>query len=146
MRCCVVLPVVLSHCPIGFVLGCICIEPAAPGAVGLTQQHPPYKPNGVTRQHDGTVRGWLLRRWECVPSLRVPGPGAPLTLKWEEGSEVPSLTKPSLDGPKCTGPMLVTAVWGAPVDTTVTRTRSSAQGNCSAKSLAALVMSSILPC
>ena len=27
-----------------------------------------YKPNGATPQHDGAAR-WLLRRWDCVPSL-----------------------------------------------------------------------------
>ena len=35
------------------------------------QQQPPYKPNGATPQHDGAARRWLLRRWECVPSLNV---------------------------------------------------------------------------
>ncbi len=51
--CC---PVVLWHCIIGFALGCICIPPTAPRVVRVMQQHPPYKPNGATPQHDGTAR------------------------------------------------------------------------------------------
>ncbi len=46
---------------------------------GVTQQQPPYKPNGVTPQHDGAAR-WLLRRWECVPSLIPSDTGLSLRL------------------------------------------------------------------
>ncbi len=38
--------------------------------VAVTQQQPPYKSNGAMPEHDRAARRWLLRRWECVPSLR----------------------------------------------------------------------------
>ncbi len=60
----------LRRCPIGFVLGYICVALIALGAVGVMQWQPPYKPNGAMPQHDGAARRWLVHRWECVPSLR----------------------------------------------------------------------------
>ncbi len=69
MRCCVVLPRRAVTCPIGFVLGCICIKPTTLGAAGVMEQQPPYKPNGVMLLHDRAAH-WLLRHWECVPSLK----------------------------------------------------------------------------
>ena len=56
----------LSHRPIGPALGCCCIAPTAPGAVGVTQMQPNTNP----MEHDGAARRWLLRRWECVPCLK----------------------------------------------------------------------------
>ncbi len=38
----------------------VCVE------AGVTQMQPNTNP----MEHDGAARRWLLRRWECVPSLR----------------------------------------------------------------------------
>ncbi len=57
-------------------VSCCPISPL--GLYWARQQQPPYKPNGATPQHDGAARRWLLRRWECVPSLKA----SPWTLEF----------------------------------------------------------------
>ncbi len=63
--------IVLLCCPIGSALGCFLHHPDCSGRVGVMQEQPPYKPNGVIQQHERAARRWLLRHCECVPSLRV---------------------------------------------------------------------------
>ncbi len=61
------------------------------------EQQPLYKPNGVTPPHDGAARRWLLRRLECVPSLRLQNRRG----FWLHGSccSVPGVESPSPQPP-----------------------------------------------
>ena len=89
LKCCIVLArraVASAHWVSTELLSCFCIAPTTPRSVGVMQQQSPYKPNGAMQQYNRAAQRWLLRRWECVPSLKRK---IPTTQICDDGDEPP---------------------------------------------------------